>query len=54
MDKSCGECKYLDKCYPLATGSDPWPSSVVRYFNAISARDLCVNNGKDKYESIKT
>lgn len=49
----CKACEHFDECYPLACGDQPYPGSLVEYFNAIRQRDLCMNNGKDLYEINK-
>jgi hypothetical protein len=53
MDE-CKECKHFNKCYPIPCDSDRYPGSLVNYFRAIRERDLCVYNGKDKYEPVTT
>lgn len=50
-EKLCQDCIHFDECYLISVYSDLFPQSIVKYFNAIRQRDLCVNNSKQEFKA---
>ena len=46
----CLECKHFKECYPITNEDCIGMEDVLKHFNAITVRDVCVNNDKRGWE----
>jgi len=51
---SCRKCVHYNECYPRMRGEDDARSALRQNFNAVTKRDLCVNNDKVDWEQASS